>query len=93
MAALSVRLCAKCGYFYTGDMGDIATHAWADAWLGEGEGWLSLDLTHNTLAGERLCRLAVGRDYLDAAQVRGVRQAGGGERMDVAAAVATSAQQ
>lgn len=79
------------GYCYTGDMGDIATHAWADAWLGEG--WLSLDLTHNTLAGERHCRLAVGRDYLDAAPVRGVRQGGGGERIDVAVAVATSAQQ
>ncbi len=81
------------GYFYTGDSGDIATHAWADAWLGASEGWLSIDLTHNTLAGERHCRLAVGRDYLDAAPVRGVRQGGGGERMDVAVAVATSVQQ
>lgn len=81
------------GYFYTGDAGDIATHAWADAWLGERDGWLSIDLTHNSLAGERHCRLAVGRDYLDAAPVRGVRQGGGGEHMSVAVAVAASAQQ
>ena len=81
------------GYFCTGDSGDIATHAWADAWLGEREGWLSLDLTHRARAGERHCRLAVGRDYLDAAPVRGVRQGGGGEQMVVAVTVATSAQQ
>jgi transglutaminase-like putative cysteine protease len=81
------------GYFYTGDEGDVATHAWADAWLGAESGWLSVDLTHNALAGERHCRLAIGRDYLDAAPVRGVRQGGGGERMEVAVAVATSLQQ
>jgi transglutaminase-like putative cysteine protease len=81
------------GYFYTGDAGEIATHAWADAWLGDDQGWLSVDLTHNSLATERHCRLAIGRDYLDAAPVRGVRQGGGGERMDVAVAVATSLQQ
>lgn len=81
------------GYFYTGDGGDIASHAWADAWLGQDEGWLSLDLTHRSLAGERHCRLAVGRDYLDAAPVRGVRQGGGGEAMQVSVCVAESAQQ
>jgi transglutaminase-like putative cysteine protease len=81
------------GYFHTGDAGEAATHAWADAWLGDEIGWLSLDLTHNTLAGERHCRLAVGRDYLDAAPIRGVRQGGGDERMRIAVAVATSARQ
>ena len=81
------------GYFYTGDTGDIATHAWADAWLGADAGWLSVALTHSALASERHCRLAIGRDYLDAAPVRGVRQGGGGERMEVAVAVAASSQQ
>jgi len=81
------------GYIYTGDAGEVATHAWADAWLAAEERWLSVDLTHNSLAGERHCRLAIGRDYLDAAPVRGVRHGGGGERMDVAVAVATSLQQ
>ena len=39
---------ARCvsGYFHSGDSGDIASHAWADVWLGADEGWLSLDVTH-----------------------------------------------
>lgn len=81
------------GYVYTGDGGEVASHAWADAWLGAELGWFSIDLTHRTVTGERYCRLAVGRDYLDAAPVRGVRQGGGGEQMKVSVAVAASAQQ
>jgi transglutaminase-like putative cysteine protease len=81
------------GYFYTGDAGEIASHAWADAWLGADAGWVSIDLTHKSLAGERHCRLAVGRDYRDAAPVRGVRHGGGGEAMHVAVIVATSSQE
>lgn len=81
------------GYFHTGDAGEAAMHAWADAWLGDGEGWLSIDLTHRALAGEHHCRLAVGRDYLDAAPIRGVRQGGGRETLSVAVAVGASAQQ
>jgi YD repeat-containing protein len=81
------------GYFYTGDPGELASHAWAEAWLDAEQGWLSVDLTHNSLAGERHCRLAVGRDYRDAAPVRGVRSGGGGEALHVAVVVAASAQQ
>jgi len=81
------------GYFYTGDPGEVASHAWAEAWLGPESGWLSVDLTHDSLAGERHCRLAVGRDYRDAAPIRGVRTGGGGEALHVAVVVATSAQQ
>jgi transglutaminase-like putative cysteine protease len=81
------------GYFYTGDPGEIASHAWAEAWLGADAGWLSIDLTHDSLAGERHCRLAIGRDYRDAAPVRGLRSGGGGEAMHVAVVVAASAQQ
>jgi len=82
------------GYFYPGDEGPIASHAWADVWLGVGTGWLSLDVTHRIAAGERHCRLAVGRDYLDAAPVRGVRRGGGREQLEVAVSVlpATSQQ-
>ena len=70
---------------------DIATCAWADARLGEGDGCLSLDLRHKAFAGERHSWLARGRDNLDAAPVRAVRQGSGGERMDVAVAAATFA--
>jgi transglutaminase-like putative cysteine protease len=75
------------GYFYSGDEGTVASHAWVDVWLGEAVGWHSLDVTHRIAAGDRHCRLAVGRDYLDAAPVRGVRRGGGREQLEVAVTV------
>jgi transglutaminase-like putative cysteine protease len=81
------------GYFYMGKEGEIASHAWVDAWLGQEQGWLSIDVTHRALIGGKHCRLAVGRDYLDACPVRGVRRGGGAEEMKVAVIVAASAQQ
>ena len=81
------------GYFYAGDAGEVASHAWVDAWLGSGDGWMSIDVTHRAPAGGKYCRLAVGRDYLDACPVRGVRRGGGLEQMEVAVSVAASAQQ
>ncbi len=53
-----------------------------DVWLGADIGWQSIDVTHSRSAVRNYCRLAVGRDYLDAAPVRGVRQGGGGEKME-----------
>lgn len=76
------------GYLYTGGTGEVASHAWADAWLGPDEGWLSVDVTHGQLAGPAHCRLALGRDYLDAAPVRGVRRGGGRETLSVAVRLA-----
>jgi transglutaminase-like putative cysteine protease len=81
------------GYLYTGDSSDAASHAWVDAWLGPDVGWQSIDVTHRRPALRNYCRLAVGRDYLDAAPVRGVRHGGGGERMEANVLVADSAQQ
>jgi len=81
------------GYLYTGDSSDAASHAWVDVWLGSEIGWQSIDVTHKCPAVRTYCRLAVGRDYLDAAPVRGVRQGGGGEKMEANVLVAESAQQ
>jgi transglutaminase-like putative cysteine protease len=81
------------GYLYTGDTSDAASHAWVDVWLGAEIGWQSIDVTHKRPAVRNYCRLAVGRDYLDAAPVRGVRQGGGGEKMEANVLVAESAQQ
>jgi transglutaminase-like putative cysteine protease len=81
------------GYLYTGDANDAASHAWVDVWLGPEIGWQSMDVTHKRPAVRTYCRLAVGRDYLDAAPVRGVRQGGGGEKMEANVLVAESAQQ
>jgi transglutaminase-like putative cysteine protease len=81
------------GYIYTGDTKDAASHAWVDVWLGSELGWQSVDVTHKCPAVRTYCRLAVGRDYLDAAPVRGVRQGGGGEKMEANVLVAESAVQ
>jgi transglutaminase-like putative cysteine protease len=66
-----------------GSSGESATHAWVEVWLSDEKGWHGIDVTHLEPAGRRHCRLAVGRDYLDAAPVRGMRRGGGREVMDV----------
>jgi transglutaminase-like putative cysteine protease len=71
---------------------ESASHAWVDAWLEDAQGWLGIDVTHLEPMGPKHCRLAVGRDYLDAAPVRGMRRGGGREVMDVSVA-AISAEQ
>ena len=81
------------GYLYTGDASDAASHAWVDVWLGAEIGWQSMDVTHTRPAVRTYCRLAVGRDYLDAAPVRGMRQGGGGEKMEANVLIAESALQ
>ena len=81
------------GYLYTGDFSDAASHAWVDVWLGPEISWQSIDVTHTRPAVGAYCRLAVGRDYLDAAPVRGVRNGGGGEKMAANVLVAESAAQ
>ena len=81
------------GYIYTGDTKDAASHAWVDVWLGAELGWQSMDVTHQRPAVRTYCRLAVGRDYLDAAPVRGVRHGGGGEKMEANVLVTESALQ
>ena len=81
------------GYLYAGEDSDLASHAWADAWLGPNLGWTSIDVTNRARTDGRHCRLAVGRDYLDACPVRGVRRGGADEEMSVAVNVSESAQQ
>ena len=81
------------GYLCSGHAGETASHAWVEAWLSEEQGWHGIDVTHVEPAGAGHCRLAVGRDYLDAAPVRGVRRGGGPEVMDVSVtATSTDAQ-
>jgi transglutaminase-like putative cysteine protease len=70
------------GYIHPGDTDHAASHAWADVWL-DGTGWVSFDVANANFAASEHCRLAVGRDYLDACPVRGVRHGGGAEAMEV----------
>ena len=48
-----------------------ASHAWAEAWV-PGEGWIGYDATRPIRTSEHHVRLAVGRDYSDAAPTRGI---------------------
>jgi transglutaminase-like putative cysteine protease len=80
------------GYLYTGKNNEVASHAWVDCWLDAKRGWLGVDVTHRSLIGPQHCRLAVGRDYLEACPVRGVRRGGGSEEMHVAVAISASQQ-
>jgi transglutaminase-like putative cysteine protease len=84
------------GYLYTGNGasgGTAASHAWVDAWIPESKAWLGIDVTNRQPTGHYHCRLAVGRDYLDAAPVRGVRRGGGREMMDVDVLVSKASDQ
>jgi len=67
------------GYLCTEDESHLASHAWAEAWLGGG--WYSFDVTNRLARPERHLKLAVGLDYLDACPVRGMRRGGGAESM------------
>ncbi|HEY5072141.1 MAG TPA: transglutaminase family protein [Caulobacteraceae bacterium] len=64
------------GYLFTddsaGDRSDPdATHAWVDVLL-PSLGWVGLDPTNDTVAGERHIVVASGRDYGDVPPTRGV---------------------
>jgi transglutaminase-like putative cysteine protease len=81
------------GYLRAGAEGAVASHAWVEAWLDNPGCWYGIDITHGEPVAGGHCRLAVGRDYLDAAPVRGMRRGGGQERMQVTVQVSNSPQQ
>ena len=57
---------------FAGDKGaTTASHAWGEAWV-PGKGWIGYDATRPVRTSEHYVRVAVGRDYSDAAPTRGV---------------------
>lgn len=72
------------GYLCANQYGqpEEASHAWVDVLI-PGQGWSGFDVANDMPTGEQHIRLAVGRDYLDAAPVRGVRFGVGEEDMEV----------
>jgi transglutaminase-like putative cysteine protease len=60
------------GYIHSpGEREATASHAWAEAWV-PGLGWIGFDATHPVRTTPHHVKLAVGRDYTDAAPTRGV---------------------
>lgn len=59
-----------------------AAHAWAEAYV-ENLGWVGFDPVNDICPTDTYVRVAIGLDYLGAAPVRGSRQGGGVERLDV----------
>jgi transglutaminase-like putative cysteine protease len=78
-----------CGYIETDPpegsrrlVGAVATHAWVEA-LVPGMEWVSLDPTNNQWCGERHVAVSFGRDFADAAPLRGTFKGTGGQTMSV----------
>jgi transglutaminase-like putative cysteine protease len=76
------------GHFHRSDgvAEQDAGHAWGEAFVDD-LGWVAFDPTNGISATDAHVRVAVGLDYLGAAPVRGTRQGGGTESMEVAVKV------
>jgi transglutaminase-like putative cysteine protease len=71
------------GYVYApGQASAAASHAWVDVFV-SGQGWVSIDPTHDTAQTPRHVRVAVGRDYADVPPTRGVYKGNAGEELEV----------
>ena len=67
------------GYLHSDDSSHSSTHAWAEVYI-DGM-WYCFDTSNQLFSLEQHVYLAIGRDYLDAAPIRGSRQNGGEETM------------
>ena len=73
------------GYLYNNGY-SAASHAWVDVYI-PGEGWLSLDPTHNCEQNAQYVRVAIGRDYADVPPTRGIFVGNAKESMEVSVKV------
>jgi len=77
-----------CGYIESGPpeggglLGSMATHAWVEALL-PGMTWVALDPTNNQWCGVRHVTVSYGRDFRDAAPVRGIFKGSGPQGLKV----------
>jgi|CXWL01.1.fsa_nt_gi transglutaminase-like putative cysteine protease len=74
------------GYLCADEGLAAASHAWAEIFLPD-LGWVGFDAANRICPNERYLRVAAGRDYRDAAPVRGVRRGGGAESMEITVSV------
>lgn len=67
------------GYLYDDTENHMASHAWAEAYLNGY--WYTFDISNQAFQPSSHVYVAIGRDYLDTAPVRGVRMGGGYENL------------
>lgn len=72
-----------------GRVEQAAGHAWAEAFI-DGLGWVGFDAANGVCPTEHYVRVAIGLDYRDTAPVRGLRQGGGDEALEVVVRVGQS---
>lgn len=79
---------------YLCPLGDsaAASHAWAEVFVDD-LGWVGFDAANRQCPDEHYVRIACGRDYRDAAPVRGVRRGGIAETLEVTVSIVETAQQ
>jgi transglutaminase-like putative cysteine protease len=71
------------GYLATeGSTHSEAAHAWAEAWI-DGLGWIGFDAANDLCPTDRYVRVAAGLDSTGAAPIRGSRQGGEHQSLDV----------
>ena len=63
--------------------GADAMHAWVSVWAGPQAGWIDFDPTNGLRVDRDHIRIAVGRDYADAAPLDGVIVSGGAQSHEV----------
>lgn len=81
------------GYLCPFDAGmPAASHAWAEVHVPD-LGWVGFDAANRQSPDERYIRIGCGRDYRDAAPVRGVRLGGLAETLHVEVNIAEASQQ
>ena len=86
--ALGVPARYVSGYVYAPNLTRVDSHGWAEAWLANR--WVGFDVSNARETGGAHMKLAIGRDYLDASPVRGVRLGGGEEELSTTARVEVS---
>lgn len=75
------------GYLCAGvEGGDAASHAWAEIHVAD-IGWIGFDAANRVCPDAHYVRIACGRDYRDAAPVRGLHHGGVSETLEVNVAI------